>query len=390
MSLVELEKPPKTAAAGQYLGFSLQQLRACFHLFSAADGDSVSLEHLDDVAVHRADGSLLLEQDKSTLTGNPAADKAVDLWKTFANWATLCTDKAIDPAKTDFRLFITPAKTGAIVAEMNAATTSAACSALLAKIGKLVDPKKPDVGCAPQVRKFLAAKPEVCSAIIARFSLVSEADALEGVRQFVRAGLPQAAVDDMTAAAIGIARDRYDRLLREGETRKIEAVVFRRQFQAFTRKSNLAGYLTSKGPVPADELVAMVVSDAPTFVRQLQSIEASNDLLTSAVSDYLRTVSDKVEWAAEGLVVAESFDELDSQLIRKHTLVRDEVEDVHSSLSAPERGRRVYRECSKVELPLDGQTLPSHFIAGAFNDLAEGLRVGWHPAYASLFKGDAQ
>lgn len=390
MSLMDLEKPLKTSAAGQYLGFSLQQLRACFHLFSAADGDSVSLEGLDDVAVHRADGSLLLEQDKSTLTGNPAADKAVDLWKTFANWATLCADKTIDPTKAEFRLFITPAKTGALVAEMSAATTAAACATVMAKIGKLVDPAKPDVGCAPQVLRFLEAKPEVCSAIIARFSLVSETDALESVRQFVRAGLPQAAVNDMTAAAIGIARDRYDRLLREGKTRKIEAVVFRRQFQAFTRRSNLAGYLSSKAPVPADELVAMVLSAAPTFVRQLQVIEASNDLLTSAVSDYLRTRSDKVEWAEEGLVVAGSFDELDGQLIRKHTLVRDEVEDVHSSLSEPGRGRRVYRECSKVELPLDGQSLPSHFIAGAFNDLAEGVRLGWHPSYASLFEDGSQ
>lgn len=387
---MDLEKPLKTSAAGQYLGFSLQQLRACFHLFSAADGDSVSLEGLDDVAVHRADGSLLLEQDKSTLTGNPAADKAVDLWKTFANWATLCADKTIDPTKAEFRLFITPAKTGALVAEMSAATTAAACATVMAKIGKLVDPAKPDVGCAPQVLRFLEAKPEVCSAIIARFSLVSETDALESVRQFVRAGLPQAAVNDMTAAAIGIARDRYDRLLREGKTRKIEAVVFRRQFQAFTRRSNLAGYLSSKAPVPADELVAMVLSAAPTFVRQLQVIEASNDLLTSAVSDYLRTRSDKVEWAEEGLVVAGSFDELDGQLIRKHTLVRDEVEDVHSSLSEPGRGRRVYRECSKVELPLDGQSLPSHFIAGAFNDLAEGVRLGWHPSYASLFEDGSQ
>ncbi len=63
MSLVELAKLPKSAAAGQYLGFSLQQLRACFHLFSAADSDSVSLEYLDDATVCRADGSLLLKQD---------------------------------------------------------------------------------------------------------------------------------------------------------------------------------------------------------------------------------------------------------------------------------------------------------------------------------------
>ncbi|HRO33294.1 MAG TPA: hypothetical protein PLQ03_07780 [Brevundimonas sp.] len=59
MSLAELEPPAKSAAPGQYLGFSLQQLRACHHLFSAPDGDSVSLEHLDDVARHRADGTVL-------------------------------------------------------------------------------------------------------------------------------------------------------------------------------------------------------------------------------------------------------------------------------------------------------------------------------------------
>lgn len=390
MSLLEIETPTKTAAPGQYLGFSLQQLRACFHLFSAADGDIVSLEHLDDVAVHRADGTLLLEQDKSTLSGNPAADRSIDLWKTFANWATLCTEESVNPSNTDFHLFVTPLKTGAIVSEMHAAVTTAACTAVLSKIEKLIDPKNPEAGCAPHVRKFLDAKPGVCAAIIKQFALLSQNDAVEGVRQFVRAGLPSAAVNDMTAAAIGIARDRYDRLIRDAQTPKIDAVVFRRQFQAFTRRANLAGYLVSKGPNPADALVAMVLSEAPTFVRQLQAVEATSDLLTMAVSDYLRTTADKVEWAAEGLVVAESFDDLDGQLLRQHGLVRDEVEEEKCHLNEAGRGRAVYRQCSKVQLPLDGQTLPSHFIAGAYNDLAEGLRLGWHPSYASLFKGGAQ
>jgi hypothetical protein len=44
MSLLELEKPLKATAAGQYLGYSLQQLRLCHHLFKTADGDRVSLE----------------------------------------------------------------------------------------------------------------------------------------------------------------------------------------------------------------------------------------------------------------------------------------------------------------------------------------------------------
>ena len=61
MSLIEMETPAKAAAPGQYLGFSLQQLRACFHLFSAPDGDTVSLEHWDDVGVHRVSGAVVLE-----------------------------------------------------------------------------------------------------------------------------------------------------------------------------------------------------------------------------------------------------------------------------------------------------------------------------------------
>ena len=387
MSLIEMETPAKAAAPGQYLGFSLQQLRACFHLFSAPDGDTVSLEHWDDVGVHRVSGAVVLEQNKSTLTGNPAADRSVDLWKTFGNWATHCIDKTIDPDATDFQLFVTPLKTGTIVGEMHAAVTAEAAATVLAKIEKLIDPNKPESGCSPHIRKFLDAKPKVCITIIRRFALLSLDDALESVRQFVRAGLPAVAVDDMTSAAIGLARDRFDRLIRDRQVPMVEAATFRRQFQAFVRRSNLATYLVSKAPTPANDIVAGVMSAAPTFVRQLQAIEASDELLTTAVSDYLRTMADKVEWAAEGLVVSESFDDLDGQLMRKHTLVRDEVEDEKAHLGEAARGRIVYRSCSGVQLPLDGQTLPDHFIAGAYNDLAETVRLGWHPSYLALFKG---
>lgn len=388
MSLLELETPLKSAAAGQYLGYSLQQLRACFHLFSALDGDSVSLEYVDDVGVHRADGTILVEQDKSALSGNPLADRSIDLWKTFANWADLCVDKGVDPKTTDFRLFVTPLKTGPLVAEMQAATTTSAALAVLAKIKKLDDPKEPENGCKPQVQRFLQAQAAVCAVIIQRFVLISEADPAQSVRQFVRAGLPAAAVDELTSAAIGLARDRFDKLIRDKKTPKLDAALFRRQFQAFARRSNLTTYLTSKAPAPAEAIVKQVMTSGPRFVRQLEAVEAGPDLLTTAVSDYLRMTADKVEWAEEGLIVAESFDDLDEQLLRQHKLVREEIEDEQAHLDGPTRGRRVYRRCAQTQLPLDGQTLPSHFIAGAYNGLADAVRLGWHPAYETLFKED--
>jgi hypothetical protein len=385
MSLLEIEKPSKATAAGQYLGYSLQQLRVCHHLLRAPDGDTVSLEYIDDVAVHRLDGTLLLEQSKSALSGNPAADRAEDLWKTFANWADLCVDGTVDAATTDFRLYITPAKTGALVGQLNGATGTIAVVETLAKIKKLVDPKKPNIGCTPQVTRFLKAGDEVCSVIIERFQLVIEADPIESVREYVRAGLPAEALADLTAAAVGMARDRVDKLIREGQPAIVSATNFRRRFQTFARRSNLTNLLASKAPEPSDTAVEALVNMAPTFVRQLQAINASNDMMVTAVSDYLRTTTDKVLWADEGVIVEESFDELDAQLVRQHKIARDEIEDIQATIDEPGRGRALYRRCAATELPLDGQTLPSHFIAGAYNCLADVRRLGWHPAYLTLF-----
>lgn len=385
MSLLALEKPLKTSAAGQYLGYSLQQLRLCYYLLKVPDGATVSLEYVDDVAVHRTDGTLLLEQAKSALSGNPASDKAEDLWKSFANWADLCVDGTVDPATTEFRLYVTPIKTGALVGQLHAATTKEAVAAALAKIKKLIDPAKPDVGCAPQVFRFLKAGDVICGAIIERFELATEADPVESVREFVRAGVPSEAQNDLTAAAIGMARDRVDKLIRSKQAPALSATNFRRQFQTFARRSNLTNLLASKAPQPSPSDIQDLVNVGPTFVQQLRAVQASDDMLVTAVSDYLLATTDKVLWADEGRIVEESLDELDAQLVRRHTLVRDEIEDTHAAKDEHSRGRAVYRQCADTKLPLEGQTLPSHFVAGAFNCLADLRRVGWHPSYKTLF-----
>jgi hypothetical protein len=189
MSLAELKPPPKSAAPGQYLGFSLQQIRLCHHLLRVPDGASVSLEYADDVAVHWADGSQLLEQAKSALSGNPASDRSEELWKTFANWADQCTE-GLDPATTDFELYITPVKTGELVMALHAALSTEAVSAVLSKVKALVNPKKPDVGCSPYVTKFLKAGDATCAQIISRFRLVTEHTPIESIREQLRAVLP--------------------------------------------------------------------------------------------------------------------------------------------------------------------------------------------------------
>lgn len=384
MSVVELEKPLKASAAGQYLGYSLQQLRHCHHLFRVPDGDAVSLEYLDDVAVHRTDGTVLLEQCKSALVGNPVSDKSEEMWKAFANWAELCVDGHVAPATTDFRLYVTPAKSGGIITAIHAADGSQAMQAL-AKIKKLIASSKADVGCIPLTKRFLAAGDAICLQIIERFQLVTESDPVESVRQYVRPGAPPEALEDLTAAAIGIGRDRVDKLIRDKKNPVQDAQTFRNAFRTFASRSNLNNFLRSTTAEPSTDAIETLVNEAPVFVRQLLAIDATSDLLVTAVSDFLRTRADKIKWADDGRVLADSFDGFDIQLVRQHKLFRDEIEDVDAANERKKRGRKLYRRCTGLDLPLDGQGLPSHFVSGAYNSLADTRQIGWHPEYATLF-----
>jgi hypothetical protein len=388
MSLAALEHPLKTSAAGQYLGYSLQQLRFCHYLLRVPDKDAVSLEYLDDVAVHRGDGSYVLEQSKSALNSNPAADRSEVLWKTFANWADLCASGTVSSTTTDFRLYITPTKVGEIVQLMHAVTSPQAVADVLGKIKKLLNPKSKRAGCIPHVTRFLSGGDELCSEIIRRFKLVTEETPEEAVREYVRVGasrVPADAINDLSSAAIGMSRDRVDKLIREGHPPILQATVFRRSFSVFARRFNLTNLLAHTTPPPSSEVVEALVNSSPIFVRQLRAIEAGQDMLVTAVSDYLRTTVEKVNWADEGLILESSLDELDSQLERHHTITRDEIEDTMAAHSEAARGRTLYRKCASTVLPLEGQPLPGHFIAGAYNCLADASRLGWHPQYLDLF-----
>ena len=276
MSLVELEPLPKTAAPGQYLGYSLQQIRFCHHLLRVPDEQLVSLEYLDDVAVHRADGSLLLEQCKSASTGNPISDWSDGLWKTLANWADLCADETIDASTTDFRLYVTPLKSGKLAEALHEAVSDAAVSNVLHKIKKRLEHKATEVGCGLRARRFLDAGDDICRAIIQHFQLETEADPVESVREHLRATLPPAELDDFCAAAIGMARDRIDRLIRERQKPAVSATTFRREFRAFVRKHNLSNLLLSNAPAPSPDDIVALVNTAPLFVRQLQAVEANS------------------------------------------------------------------------------------------------------------------
>ena len=330
---------------------------------------------------------MLLEQSKSALSGNPAADKSEDLWKTFANWVDGCSEAGLSVDTTNFRYYVTPAKSGALISAIDASEGEVETAALLKKLNKLVAGQDTNLGWVKQLSRFLAAGDAICTKVIERCTFYTEPDPLASIRDRLFL-LPEDIRGDYVDAVIGMARSQIDALIRAGKPRVLDASLFRAQVWTFIRRHNFSNVLQPSGSEPETAEIAAVADLAPLFVRQLVAIDAKSPMMISAISDYLRTTADKVHWAARGAVLEDSFEELNSQLKRRHTLICDEVDDVDPPLASGARGRQVYRRCAETDLPLDGQSLPSYFITGAFNCLAQERRLGWHADYLTLFPAE--
>lgn len=388
MATTALKGSSKGTAPGQYLGYGLQDVRLCHHLLKAPTGSSVSLEFIDDTAIHYPLGEgLLLEQSKSALAGNPVADGSADLWKTFANWASLCIDEGIDVASAKFRLYVCPLKEGGLAQLMHAARTEDQADALLAKITKKVTPANQLKGCNPKITEFLAVGSDICRQIIINFEMVMETDPLEPIREVLRFSVFEESLDDFCAHAIGSAKNQIASLIREGAVPIIDALSFRKQLHAFIRKHGILGLLVPTTEQPGDDTIGEILESAPIFVQQLRKVQMSQEYVVRAVSDFLRSDADRTTWAADGRIVEESLDEFNDTLARRYEIARDEIEDIHASMDDESRGRQIYRKCIAHQAPLEGRSVPSYFIPGSYNMLANSTRVGWHPKYSSFFPG---
>jgi hypothetical protein len=154
--------------------------------------------------------------------------------------------------------------------------------------------------------------------------------------------------------------------------------------------NNLPGYLRSLSGPPEAAQVGAVISTRPTFIRQLELIEAPDEQFVRAASDFLRTSADKALWAEAGDIFEGELDGWDEDLVRRHGFIRGEIADTHADASPEARGRLTYNRCGGAQVSLAGREVPGHFVHGSFNALADDCRVGWHPDYRELLSDDGE
>lgn len=378
-------KASKYSAPGQYLGYALQPLRLCYHLLDCPPGAYVSLEHSEDVAVHYLDGTQLLEQDKSALRQNPISDWADDLWKTIAHWLREIKTGDIDPVATTFRIYVTPAHEGETAAALSAATTMEEVRGLTAQIQAKLSKRKKLPSCQPDLQEFLNASDEERLALVSRLEINSgDDDPLIALHSVLALAVPEKLMEGVCRYLMGNAKDRIDRLIRQRRVPAVSGDEFKRNLHAFMQSNNLPGYLRSLSSPPQPAHVGEVISTRPTFIRQLELINAQEEQFVRAASDFLRTSADKALWAEAGDIFEGALDDWDEDLARRYEFIRSEIADTHANAGPELRGRLTYNRCGVLQASLAGREVPGHFVHGSFNALADDFRVGWHPDYKEL------
>lgn len=376
-------KSAKHSAAGPYLGYGLQTVRFCIRLLTEPVSATVYLEDGDDVSVHYQDGSTLLEQTKQ-VKKNPVANWSTDLWKTIHNWLEDHSPIATGPAAR-LCLYITPPHPpGPFAAALDAAKTPDEVAALVAQIATEVAAAAKKSEAMMFAQRFLDAPPAEQHALACRFELIAQSDPLQPIYDRYAPSVSPQLLDRIASYALGEAKRQSDKLLSLGKPAGMNAGAFKDLIRTFIEHINLPAYFDFDAPKPTAKDVEAKLAGKPRFIRQLELIKVDKQQQLNAVSDYLRTATNKTNWGAEGTLLPQSLDQFEEDLVSRHKAICDSVEAVHSALDDIKRGNAIYAECRQIAIPLHGKSVPEHFTHGCFNELSDDKRIGWHPNFLDL------
>jgi hypothetical protein len=391
-SKVATKKGRGTQVPGQFYGYSLQITRAVAHLLRAHEGQSVSVEHLDDVATFSGD-EVVAEQDKSGLAHNPVADRSLELWKTLHNWVRAIREGALR-SDAKFILYVAQDHHGSVVDRVHTVANKADAASLVLVLRAEFWGKAPKYSArtklpselAEHVNGVLQASDEVLSLLFASLTLESGTGSPNDdlLPLLAEKAISEVAREDVLKHLLGWAKRAIDAHIEKKRPAVLSWDDFHRQLVGAAKKFDRSGNLLA--PTPADICQADIDTElrARTYIRQLEAVKCEEGELARAVNDFLRSAVDRTTWSERGDVLEGSFGEFEDGLERAWQSQKTRVEIEQKVAVEEERGRLVYANCMSLQMRLQGMDVPAYFVPGSFHTLADALRVGWHPKYRDV------
>lgn len=383
-------------------GYLLQTRHALFDLISFDTNRIVSVEAYDDVATEYGN-FVVAEQIKSVLSeNNPLANRSIAFWKTIYNWSMYISSGSFKGKELMLKFVIVAAQklnTGTI-AQMfhNAADIKQAKAALeAAKLEICGDPKAPK-----EVSDSLKPYIEYCFSqenesavldVIKRFTVdLHSGDYDEKLKErFNAQPIPVEYTNELFLHMLGWVNEEIHNQIKKNMPAYLLVSEYLDELRAQTRKYDCNHILSAASALPEDSEKLQEIQGRSTYIRQLEFIGLDYTDLFEAAGDFLRSRTEKIEWANKGLITQDSMHDYNDSLIRLWKAQRRIAKNTPGG-DAISVGELTYSTCISGVLPmrLQGCEVPPFFGPGCLYSLSNEPKsqptIGWHPDYIQLLR----
>lgn len=372
----------KSNAPGQLLGYSIQFPRALFHLLTCSPGDSVCVEVLGDVATLKNDGSLLTEEDKSSLVGNPITNKSTDLWKTFFNWIKAVNDNEIVVTNTNFVLYCNKSGRPGIVDKFNSAADESQIKAAI----EYAKTELSDIDEEHNVWEFynyvVNENENILIGIIERFEFqLGEGASYDELRkELIKQHIHDLQLEFVLDELLGWLQIDILTKISAKERAIVSWEEYDHRFKVLferSRKRELIDF-TLKVP-PGLEEINNQLKVRPIYVKQLDIIGINEDEIIEAVTDFMRACINRGKWIEAEIIDEDIAGDFESRLNRYWKNRRRGINNVYSDKPEKDRGQLLYSDCMERIEKIRDMSPPDSTIAGTYHALADSSVLGWHP-----------
>jgi len=380
-------------AAGPAAGYLYQCERALLELALRAGvqpGLTLFLEKLDDIRLEEHGRPIDVLQVKHRSGGGSLSDESQDLWRTLAVWIDVLPELEQDEDPEFTLLTTSTAPNGSAacllrsdgrdsaraleslrrVATASSATTTAAARARFAALDS-IDQER------------------LVSAIVVRDQQPEIGDLDDRLKQLFRLGVRPEHEDAFIASLKGWWYARCVALLRRTEP----AVT------AFDLLNQVHDLRDSYHPenLPFDHDVAQPTPDEQRayetwlFVRQLQIVAATDELLQIAIDDYHRAYTNRSRWLRLGLLRPGELDSYERRLVdewrRQHAYMRANLSESATEQETQQAGLRLWRDLSdSTVVQIRPRFTEQALTRGTYHELANRPQVGWHPSFEARLR----
>jgi len=378
----------KSNAPGQLLGYVLQLPRALCHLLRGGPGDIVCVELLGDVATRDVSGETIVEEDKSSTSGNPLTDKSSNLWKTFSNWVDAVNEKTLNVSKTKFVLYCNHPVRGGIVTKFSDATTQQEVQSAIDYAKATLSDIKKGHEIWEYYNSVINQNEALLREIVLNFELqLGSAVSCDEVRGEIR----RKQVSDTQIEFILKSLNGWllEVITTKIAARELPAIKWEDYDHCFLtlferlRTRELIDF-TLQDP-PKQDAVQAQVRKRPKYVEQLDKVNISDDDIVEAVIDYLKADVNRAKWIDDETIDESVAADFEARLIAFWKNQMQELKITQKNSTEEERGQLLLARCKSRSETIRDMTPPASTIPGTYHALADKPVLGWHPDWEDLF-----